>query len=78
MSKFSLLLSKIVTTALGQTEFLIYISKTKNSHLPNGQEGHRNSKLTDILVRCTVAQPQSYQRVDAVSLGGAWSCDVSL
>ena len=54
MSKFSLLLSKIVTAALGQTELLIYISKTKNSHLPNGQEGHKNSKLRDILVRCTV------------------------
>ena len=54
MSKFSLLLSKIVTAALGQAELLIYISKTKNSHLPNGQEGHRNSKLTDIIVRCTV------------------------
>ena len=54
MSKFSLLLSKIVTTALGETELLIYISKTKNSHLPNGQKGNRNNKLTYILVRCTV------------------------
>ena len=57
MSKFSLLLlSKIVTAALGQTELLIYISKTKKFPPANGQEEHRNSKLTDILVRCTVAQ----------------------
>jgi spore coat protein CotF len=50
-----------VTSALDQTELLIYISKTKNSHLPNDQGAIVQNLITKVhshaqscTVKCTV------------------------